>query len=650
MARIVVGITADAGQAIAETGQFTKSLGELQLQLARMEKLQPFQNSIESFNRAQKAIDATKGRIEVLNQALSGGSKSFTSGSNQAAFALQNLGRVAQDAPFGFIGIQNNLNPLLESFQRLKAESGSSGAALKALGSSLLGPAGLGIALSVVTSAILLYTQWTQKSAKATEDATEANDKYLKSLGGVTMLLGASIKEQSKEINELDLLYRATQNVTLSDNERKKAILGLREVSGAHLKTYTDEQILAGRAAIAVENLKKEYLALGVIRAASTELDKQAEAIYINTVKSATAQARLNPLLKEYAELKKQVDALPVSQSEFGNVSPLIDKFQALGIQIRNIQGEIKGYSTATGEAERQSENLKNVQDGLLKQYGYQVNKNVAKGLDEQAKATKKAADEADKLREALAKMPAFGLDKTTLDPSNFAKNNPLDKLFPSPIEIENHLSGKTAQAVLKGSQAIINNMQLATDSMMKVLEDFNNRAADIINNGITSTFDGLGEAIGNSLAGAGNILQNVTQTLFSVLGDIVMQLGKLAIATAVGIKGIKTALATLNPVVALTAGVALVALGKAIKTSITSLADVPGYASGTNFAPGGVALVGERGPELVNLPRGSQVIPNHAISAQGAFGGGFIAETRVDLESLWIGLKRTDRNRGLLG
>lgn len=36
----------------------------------------------------------------------------------------------------------------------------------------------------------------------------------------------------------------------------------------------------------------------------------------------------------------------------------------------------------------------------------------------------------------------------------------------------------------------------------------------------------------------------------------------------------------------------------------------VPGYAMGTNYAPGGTALVGEQGPELVNLPRGSQVIP----------------------------------------
>lgn len=34
--------------------------------------------------------------------------------------------------------------------------------------------------------------------------------------------------------------------------------------------------------------------------------------------------------------------------------------------------------------------------------------------------------------------------------------------------------------------------------------------------------------------------------------------------------------------------------------------------ATGTNFAAGGPTLVGERGPEIVNLPRGSQVIPAH--------------------------------------
>ena len=53
--------------------------------------------------------------------------------------------------------------------------------------------------------------------------------------------------------------------------------------------------------------------------------------------------------------------------------------------------------------------------------------------------------------------------------------------------------------------------------------------------------------------------------------------------------------------------------LQKAVAGLLGSAAGVsiPGFATGTSFAPGGLALVGERGPELVNLPRGSQVFPN---------------------------------------
>lgn len=57
---------------------------------------------------------------------------------------------------------------------------------------------------------------------------------------------------------------------------------------------------------------------------------------------------------------------------------------------------------------------------------------------------------------------------------------------------------------------------------------------------------------------------------------------------------------------------------------NIPMLPNIPAFAKGTNFAPGGVSLVGEEGPELVNLPRGSQVIPHAKTMAQlnGAKGG----------------------------
>lgn len=49
-------------------------------------------------------------------------------------------------------------------------------------------------------------------------------------------------------------------------------------------------------------------------------------------------------------------------------------------------------------------------------------------------------------------------------------------------------------------------------------------------------------------------------------------------------------------------------------------------FASGTTFAPGGVSLVGERGPELVNLPRGSGVVPAARTKAMLAGGSASMA------------------------
>ena len=55
-------------------------------------------------------------------------------------------------------------------------------------------------------------------------------------------------------------------------------------------------------------------------------------------------------------------------------------------------------------------------------------------------------------------------------------------------------------------------------------------------------------------------------------------------------------------------------AFGKKIQTSINA----PGHATGTGYSAGGLAMVGEYGPEMVNLPRGSQVVPNHRLGGGG--------------------------------
>lgn len=54
------------------------------------------------------------------------------------------------------------------------------------------------------------------------------------------------------------------------------------------------------------------------------------------------------------------------------------------------------------------------------------------------------------------------------------------------------------------------------------------------------------------------------------------------------------------------------------------SLGGIGLYANGTNNAPGGLSVVGERGPELLNIPQGSGVMSNHKLmNALNNNGGG---------------------------
>jgi len=134
----------------------------------------------------------------------------------------------------------------------------------------------------------------------------------------------------------------------------------------------------------------------------------------------------------------------------------------------------------------------------------------------------------------------------------------------------------------------------------------------------LTDAVVGLAGAFGNLFAGteAGfkgvvtAALQSIQQIINALLAQAVA--GMIAGESKRGIPGL----------IAGAIGVsALLALWKS---------KVPEFATGTNFAPGGLALVGERGPELVNIPRGSAVYNNRL--TQSALAGGY-GEVRFRIE-----------------
>lgn len=174
--------------------------------------------------------------------------------SNAATNSLINLSRVAQDAPFGFLGIANNLNPLLESFQRLKAESGSTGGALKALGSSMLGAGGIGLALGVVSSLLVVFGKDLFGAGKAADDSKAKLDA-----------LSDSIKRTADNVSELTSRTQFLNELGAINVQ----ILGLGELQDLKEQSIAQQQL--------VEDLGKQVLkAQQNLNDAQLENDKQA--------------------------------------------------------------------------------------------------------------------------------------------------------------------------------------------------------------------------------------------------------------------------------------------------------------------------------------------------------------------------------------
>lgn len=147
----------------------------------------------------------------------------LSTSSNAATLSLTNLGRVVQDAPFGFIGIANNLNPLVESFQRLKASTGSTGGALKALGKELTGAGGLGIAISVVSTALILFGDQLFGVGKKAKEAADAGKALQDSIKGV-------FGEVAKEATQVGSLVTVLQSETETRNRKLSAIKELQQI------------------------------------------------------------------------------------------------------------------------------------------------------------------------------------------------------------------------------------------------------------------------------------------------------------------------------------------------------------------------------------------------------------------------------------
>ena len=135
----------------------------------------------------------------------------------------------------------------------------------------------------------------------------------------------------------------------------------------------------------------------------------------------------------------------------------------------------------------------------------------------------------------------------------------------------------------------------------------------------------GVGKMAGSLIAGTGSF-KDFGNFILKTLGQLAVDIGTMMVEFGVAFSIIKK-FAMSNPFLAIAGGVALIAAGTALTSSISKKMEnaggggggspdfgMQGLATGGEVVRSGNFLVGEQGPEMVNLPRGAAVTPNHML------------------------------------
>jgi hypothetical protein len=164
-------------------------------------------------------------------------------------------------------------------------------------------------------------------------------------------------------------------------------------------------------------------------------------------------------------------------------------------------------------------------------------------------------------------------------------ERNTLVKLVEKQVELEQLQAEKAKNALEKVS---LDNIKMPDFSQTieavlaplprakEEISEFAKQVSGVINGAFQDMATGLGEFLGQLFSGEAGI-NDFGKMVAGVFADMAINVGRVAIATGLAVEGIKKALQSLNPGMAIAAGVALVALGTAVKGALSSVASSGG-------------------------------------------------------------------------
>lgn len=480
-----------------------------------------------------RQITSTKNKLTDLKESVKTTGSSFSAMTPKVANggnALMQFSRIAQDAPYGIIGIGNNLTATAEAFSYLKNQTGSTGGALKALASSLMGSGGILLGISLVTTAFTLFAQSGLSISDVVGKITGDFDALGNSFKTVTEEAKKSAAEQ---ISSLKGLIAIAQDENQSKTRRLEIIDQIQKQYPNYFGNLSTEKIMYGNLTGVVNELTQALVNKAIA-------EKFAGTTAESTVKLWQANAKL---VKGKEELAK-------AEADFNLVAKDPSKSQS-----------VQFYASAV---DRASERVKNAREEVLK-----FNKEVERGQNIINMASKKAsgviAEPLTTPKTPKAKptgsTPQVSALSSSIEPSGLVETS--GKV----LEIAKNVQG--AEGVIATSMGNIRtNFDTSGLYMLENLKQLNEDLNALITGSLADTFGQLGTSIGEALATGGNVLGAIGNTLLQSLGKFLSDMGGMLIqyGTLAVVKGqLDLAIATGGPA-AIVAGIAAIGVGIALK------------------------------------------------------------------------------------
>lgn len=275
----------------SEAGSYNALSAQYSINKIQLNKLtQEYRENTAQGQKLVKETEEIYSRMKQLQEATGkytlnvGNYKSAWDGLGVSAQQLvRELPSLAVSANTFFLAISNNIPMLVDEINKLKAANAAAAAEGKATTPVWQSVAraflswntviSLGITLLTVFGGDII--KWIQNLVKGEKQL----DHMKEAMQGVNDAMQNGRKNAQQSIVRLNLLYNATQDVTKSIDERKKAVAELKKEFPTYFQNLSDEKILAGEAADEYNRLAKSITAAAMARAAEEQMIENSKQI-----------------------------------------------------------------------------------------------------------------------------------------------------------------------------------------------------------------------------------------------------------------------------------------------------------------------------------------------------------------------------------